>query len=91
MGKFVAAVGTALSVIFGPQPGFPQGAPSSEAALKAEPAAAFAVHRWARSQDYGAPLQTKREHGSACLALAALLAVMTDEIHEMLGPMTRPG
>ncbi|MBB4368460.1 Zn-dependent protease [Bradyrhizobium sp. cir1] len=40
---------------------------------------------------YGAPLQTKLEYGGAYLALAALLAVMTYDVHEMLGPMTRPG
>ncbi|UWU79806.1 site-2 protease family protein [Bradyrhizobium huanghuaihaiense] len=40
---------------------------------------------------YGVPLQTKLEYGSAYLALAALLAVMTYDVHEMLGPMTRQG
>ena len=40
---------------------------------------------------YGVPLQTKLEYGGAYLALAALLAVMTYDVHEMLGPMTRPG
>jgi Zn-dependent protease len=39
---------------------------------------------------YGVPLQTKLEYGSAYLALAALLAVMTYDVHEMLGPLTRP-
>lgn len=38
---------------------------------------------------YGVPLQTKLEYGSAYLALAALLAVMTYDVHEMLGPMMR--
>lgn len=38
---------------------------------------------------YGVPLQTKLEFGSAYLALAALLAVMTYDVHEMLGPMMR--
>jgi len=40
---------------------------------------------------YGVPLQTKLEYGSAYLALAALLAVMTYDVHEMLGPMMRTG
>ncbi|MFX5968846.1 hypothetical protein ABTE68_20790, partial [Acinetobacter baumannii] len=40
---------------------------------------------------YGVPLQTKLEYGGAYLALAALLAVMTYDVHEMLGPMTRTG
>lgn len=39
---------------------------------------------------YGVPLQTKLEYGGAYLALAALLAVMTYDVHEMLGPMMRP-
>jgi uncharacterized membrane-anchored protein len=39
--KFIAAVGIVLSVIFGAQPGFSQDAPSSEAARKAELAAAW--------------------------------------------------
>jgi uncharacterized membrane-anchored protein len=39
--KFCAAVGVFLSVIFGAQPGFSQSAPSSEAARKAELAAAW--------------------------------------------------
>jgi Zn-dependent protease len=34
---------------------------------------------------YGVPLQTKLEYGGAYLALAALLAVMTYDVHEMLG------
>jgi Zn-dependent protease len=38
---------------------------------------------------YGVPLQTKLEYGGAYLALAALLAVMTYDVHEMLGPMMR--
>ncbi|QQO23053.1 site-2 protease family protein [Bradyrhizobium diazoefficiens] len=38
---------------------------------------------------YGVPLQTKLEFGSTYLALAALLAVMTYDVHEMLGPMMR--
>ena len=33
---------------------------------------------------YGVPLQTKLEYGGAYLALAALLAVMTYDVHEML-------
>lgn len=41
MRKFAAAVGIILFVIFGSQPGFSQGAPSSEAARKAELAAAW--------------------------------------------------
>jgi Zn-dependent protease len=40
---------------------------------------------------YGVPLQTKLEYGGAYLALAALLAVMTYDVHEMLGPMMRTG
>ncbi len=40
---------------------------------------------------YGVPLQTKLEYGGAYLALAALLAVMTYDVHEMLGPMMRAG
>jgi Zn-dependent protease len=39
---------------------------------------------------YGVPLQTKLEYGIAYLALAALLAVMTYDVHEMLSPLTRP-
>ncbi|MFX5570844.1 hypothetical protein ABTD96_21210, partial [Acinetobacter baumannii] len=38
---------------------------------------------------YGVPLQTKLEYGSSYLARAALLAVMTYDVHEMLGPMMR--
>lgn len=38
---------------------------------------------------YGVPLQTKLEYGGAYLGLAALLAVMTYDVHEMLGPMLR--
>ncbi|MCK1393488.1 site-2 protease family protein [Bradyrhizobium sp. 1] len=38
---------------------------------------------------YGVPLQTKLEYGGAYLALAALVAVMTYDVHEMLGPMMR--
>ena len=38
---------------------------------------------------YAVPLQTKLEYGGAYLALAALLAVMTYDVHEMLGPMMR--
>ena len=33
---------------------------------------------------YGVPLQTKLEYGGAYLALAALLAIMTYDVHEML-------
>jgi Zn-dependent protease len=39
---------------------------------------------------YGALLQTKLEFGGAYLALAALLAVMTYDVHEMLSGFTRP-
>jgi Zn-dependent protease len=39
---------------------------------------------------YGVPLQTKVEYGAAYLALAALLAVMTYDVHEMLGQFARP-
>ncbi|WP_247523821.1 hypothetical protein [Bradyrhizobium sp. 145] len=39
---------------------------------------------------YGVPLETKLEYGGAYLALAALLAVMTCDVHEMLGSMMRP-
>ena len=35
---------------------------------------------------YGVALQTKLEYGAAYLALASLLAVMTYDVHEMLGP-----
>ena len=41
MRKFIPAVGIILSVIFGAQPGLSQNAPSSEAARKAELAAAW--------------------------------------------------
>ncbi|MEW6639443.1 MAG: site-2 protease family protein [Pseudomonadota bacterium] len=40
---------------------------------------------------YGVPLQTKLEYGGMYLALAALLAVMTYDVHEMLGSIARPG
>ena len=33
---------------------------------------------------YGVPLQTRLEYGGAYLALAALLAVITYDVHEML-------
>src|ERR1700682_5290934 len=39
---------------------------------------------------YGVPLQTKLEYGGAYLALAALLAVMTYDVHEMLSRFIRP-
>ena len=39
---------------------------------------------------YGVPLQTKLEYGAAYLALAALLAVMTYDVHEMLSRFARP-
>jgi Zn-dependent protease len=39
---------------------------------------------------YGVPLQTKLEYGAVYLALAALLAVMTYDVHEMLGRFARP-
>jgi hypothetical protein len=36
------------------------------------------------------PALTKLEYGAAYLALAALLAVMTYDVHEMLGRFARP-
>jgi Zn-dependent protease len=39
---------------------------------------------------YGVPLQTKFEYGAAYLALAALLAVMTYDVHEMLSGFIHP-
>jgi Zn-dependent protease len=39
---------------------------------------------------YGVPLQTKLEYGGLYLALTAYLAVMTYEVHEMLGGIGRP-
>jgi hypothetical protein len=39
---------------------------------------------------YGIPLQTKLEYSFAYLALAALLAVMTYDVHEMLGQIRQP-
>jgi Zn-dependent protease len=39
---------------------------------------------------YGVALQTKLEYGVAYLALAALLAVMTYDVHEMLSRLTPP-
>jgi Zn-dependent protease len=39
---------------------------------------------------YGVPLQTKLEYGSLYLALAAFLAVMTYDVHEMLVGTARP-
>jgi hypothetical protein len=39
---------------------------------------------------YGVPLQTKLEYGSLYLALAAFLAVMTYDVHEMLAGIARP-
>jgi Zn-dependent protease len=40
---------------------------------------------------YSAPLQTRLEYGALYLALTALLAVMTYEVHEMLGTAHRSG
>jgi Zn-dependent protease len=40
---------------------------------------------------YGVAPQTKLEYGAAYLALTAFLAVMTFELHEMLGSAARPG
>jgi Zn-dependent protease len=39
---------------------------------------------------YGVPLQTKLEYGAMYLALAALLAVMTYDVHEMLNLSMHP-
>jgi Zn-dependent protease len=39
---------------------------------------------------YGVAAQTKLEYGAAYLALTGFLAVMTYELHEMLGAMPRP-
>jgi Zn-dependent protease len=39
---------------------------------------------------YGVPLQTKLEYGAAYLVLAALLAIMTHDVHEMLSRSARP-
>ena len=39
---------------------------------------------------YGIPLQTKLEYGAAYLGLAALLAVMTYDVHEMLSRAVSP-
>jgi len=39
---------------------------------------------------YGVPSQTKLEYGAAYLALAALLAVMTYDVHEMLSRFAHP-
>ena len=39
---------------------------------------------------YGVPLQTRLEYGGAYLALAALLAVMSYDVHEMLSGVARP-
>jgi Zn-dependent protease len=39
---------------------------------------------------YGVPLQAKLEYGGLYLALTAYLAVMTYEVHEMLGGIARP-
>jgi Zn-dependent protease len=39
---------------------------------------------------YGVPFQTKLEYGGAYLALAALLAVMTYDVHEMLSRFAHP-
>ena len=39
---------------------------------------------------YGVPLQTKLEYGATYLALAALLAIMTYDVHEMLSQLAHP-
>ncbi|MCC8964914.1 site-2 protease family protein [Bradyrhizobium sp. Pear76] len=39
---------------------------------------------------YGVPLQTKLEYGGAYLGLAALLAIMTYDVHEMLSRFAGP-
>ena len=39
---------------------------------------------------HGVPLQTRLEYGGAYLALAALLAVMTYDVHEMLSRFKSP-
>src|SRR5205814_2071614 len=39
---------------------------------------------------YGATLQTKVEYGATYLALAALLAIMTYDLHEMLSRFAHP-
>jgi Zn-dependent protease len=39
---------------------------------------------------YDAPLQTKLEFGALYLALTGYLAIMTYEVHEMLGHVSRP-
>lgn len=39
---------------------------------------------------YGVPLQAKLEYGGMYLALAALLAIMTYDVHEMLSRFTHP-
>jgi Zn-dependent protease len=39
---------------------------------------------------YGVSAQTKLEYGAAYLALAALLAIMTYDVHEMLSGFARP-
>jgi Zn-dependent protease len=39
---------------------------------------------------YGIPLQTKLEYGGAYLGLAALLAIMTYDVHELLGRTVSP-
>ncbi|MGY4313501.1 site-2 protease family protein [Bradyrhizobium sp. JR3.5] len=39
---------------------------------------------------YGVPLQTKLEYGAAYLGLAALLAIMTYDVHEMLSRIAHP-
>jgi Zn-dependent protease len=39
---------------------------------------------------YGVPLQTKLEYGTVYLAVAALLAIMTYDVHEMLDGFGRP-
>jgi Zn-dependent protease len=40
---------------------------------------------------YGVPLQSKLEYGGLYLALTAYLAVLTYEVHEMLGTLGRAG
>ena len=39
---------------------------------------------------YGVPFQTKLEYGTLYLALAALLAIMTYDVHEMLDGFRHP-
>jgi hypothetical protein len=39
---------------------------------------------------YSTPLQTKLEYGVICLALTALLCIMTFGVHELLSRFHRP-